>query len=100
MTTNAEHRRVILEVDDRGRVSLGKVGFRSMQVVADSTGDGGLILHPAVTMTPAEATDDKNPAAVVLLDRAMVSASEGRSTDLGSDLTPQQVGEFAQHLST
>ena len=82
MTTNAEHRRVILEVDDRGRVSLGKLGFRSMQVVADSTGDGGLILHPAVAMTPAEAAHYKNPEAVVLLDRAMASASEGRLTNL------------------
>ncbi len=82
MTPNAEHRRVILEVDDRGRVSLGKLGFRSMQVVADSTGDGGLILHPAVAMTPAEAAHYKNPEAVALLDRAMVSASEGRLKNL------------------
>ncbi len=82
MTTNAEHRRVILEVDDRGRVSLGKLGFRSMQVVADSTDDGGLILHPAVAMTPAEAAHYKNPEAVALLDQAMVSASEGRLTNL------------------
>jgi hypothetical protein len=78
MIPNAEHVRVILDVDDRGRVSLGKFGFRSMQVVADSTGDGGLILHPAVAMTPAEAAHYRNPEAVRLLDQAMSSASEGR----------------------
>ena len=78
MSPNAEHVRVILDVDDRGRVSLGKLGFRSMQVVADSTGDGGLILHPAVAMTPAEAAHYRNPEAVRLLDQAMSSASEGR----------------------
>ncbi len=78
MIPNAEHVRVILDVDDRGRVSLGKLGFRSMQVVADSTGDGGLILHPAVAMTPAEAAHYQNPEAVRLLNQAMASASEGR----------------------
>jgi len=78
MTPNAEHRRAILDVDDRGRVSLAKFGFRSMQVVADSTSDGGLILHPAVAMTPAEAAHYQNPDAIRLLDQAMTSASEGR----------------------
>lgn len=85
-----KHRRMILDVDDRGRVSLGKLGFRSMQVVADTTGDGGLILHPAVAMTPAEAAHYRNPQAVDLLDQAMAAASEGRLEDfeLLSDAPP------------
>jgi hypothetical protein len=78
MTASHGHRRVILEVDDRGRVSLGKLGFRSMQVVADSTSDGGLILHPAVAMTPAELAHYQNPDAVKSLDEAITSANEGR----------------------
>lgn len=82
MTASHGHRRVILEVDDRGRVSLGKLGFRSMQVVADSTSDGGLILHPAVAMTPAEFAHYQNPNAVKLLDDAIASADEGRLTTL------------------
>lgn len=90
MTRNAEHRRAILEIDDRGRVSLAKLGFRSMQVVADRTSDGGLILHPAVAMTPAEAAHYQSPDAVRLLDKAMASAAEGRLQrfDLRSD-TPR-----------
>ena len=82
MTASHGHRRVILEVDDRGRVSLGKLGFRSMQVVADSTSDGGLILHPAVAMTPAELAHYQNPNAVKLLDDAIASAAEGRLSAL------------------
>jgi hypothetical protein len=74
--------RVVLDVDDRGRVSLGKFGFRSMQVVASSTSDGGLILHPAVVMTPAEAAHYQNPEAIALLNRAMESASSGEVAPL------------------
>ena len=75
--SNAEQARVVLDVDDRGRVSLGKLGFRSMQVVASPTSDGGLILHPAIVMTPAEAAHYRNPGAIRLLDGAMESASNG-----------------------
>ena len=82
--TAASHgqRRVILEVDDRGRVSLGKLGFRSMQVLADSTDDGGLILHPVVPLTPAEFAHYQNPVAVAALDAAIESANAGRLTRL------------------
>lgn len=82
MTSSHGRRRVILDVDDRGRVSLGKLGFRSMQVVADSTDDGGLILHPAVPMTPAELAHYQSPEAVTALDAAIASANEGRLSKL------------------
>jgi len=82
MTPSHGRRRVILDVDDRGRVSLGKLGFRSMQVVADSTDDGGLILHPAVPMTPAEAAHYQNPEAVAALNAALESANEERLSTL------------------
>ena len=78
MTASHGQRRVILDVDDRGRVSLGKLGFRSMQVVADPTDDGGLILHPAVPMTPAELAHYQRPEAVAALDAAIASANAGR----------------------
>jgi len=82
MTASHGHRRVILDVDDRGRVSLGKLGFRSMQVVVDSTDDGGLIIHRAVPMTPAELAHYQSPEAVEALDRAITSANEGRLSAL------------------
>ena len=80
IVSNVEQSRVVLDVDNRGRVSLGKFGFRSMQVVASSTGDGGLILYPAVVMTPAEAAHYQNPEAIELLNRAMGSAASGELT--------------------
>jgi hypothetical protein len=82
MSATHGQRRVILDVDDRGRVSLGKLGFRSMQVVADPTDDGGLIIHPAVAMTPAELAHYQNPEAVAALDAALESANEGRLSTL------------------
>ena len=78
MTATSGQRRVILDVDDRGRVSLGKLGFRSMQVVADSTDDGGLIIHPAVPMTPAELAHYQDPESVAALNAALESVTEGR----------------------
>ena len=78
MTPNTPRRRMILDVDERGRVSIGKLGFRSMQVVADSTDDGGLILQEAIALSPAEVAHYQNPRAVELLDQAITSADEGR----------------------
>jgi len=49
-----------------------------MRVVADSTSDGGLIIHPAVAMTPVEAAHYRSPDAIRLLDKAMASVSGGR----------------------
>lgn len=91
MTHNPE--RVILDVDERGRVSLGKLGFRSMQLVADTTSDGGLILHPAVAMTPAEAAHYRDPEAVRLFDQAMLSASQRRLKDFDLRSDPSPPGE-------
>lgn len=82
MTSEHSKRRVILDVDDRGRVSLGKLGFRSMQVVADPTDDGGLILHPAVAVTPAELAHYQSPDAVAALDAAIAAANEGHTSPL------------------
>jgi hypothetical protein len=53
-----------------------------MQVIADSTGDGGLILQPAVAMTHAELAHYQDADAVKRLDDAIASANEGRLTTL------------------
>jgi len=75
-------RRVIVEVDGRGRLSLARFGFRSMQVVVDPTDDGGLVIHPAIAMTPAEAAHYGDPEAVRLLEEALASARAGRLAPL------------------
>jgi len=82
MTADPRTRRVIIDVDERGRVSLARFGFRSMQVVVDSTDDGGLVLHPAIALTPAEAAHYGDPEAVRLLEQALASAREGRLAPL------------------
>jgi len=73
---------VIVDVDDRGRLSLARFGFRSMQVVVDTTDDGGLVIHPAIPMTPAEAAHYGGPEAVRLLEQALAAAREGRLAPL------------------
>jgi hypothetical protein len=82
MSASAQQRRVIAEVDGRGRLSLARFGFRAMQVVVESTDDGGLVIHPAVALTPAEAAHYGDPEAVRLLEQALASARAGRVTPL------------------
>jgi len=78
VTARRMPRRLIVDIDDRGRLSLARFGFRSMQVVIDSTDDGGVIIHPAVALTAAEAAHYGNPEAIRLLEQALASAREGR----------------------
>lgn len=70
--------RTIIEADARGRISLAKFGIKNTQLVAESTGDGGVILHPAVVLTPAESRHYSNPAAIEGLREAQLVASRGQ----------------------
>lgn len=70
--------RTIIEADARGRISLAKFGIKNAQLIAESTGDGGVILHPAVILTPAEARHYSNPSAIEGLREAQLAASEGQ----------------------
>ncbi len=70
--------RIIVEADARGRVSLAKIGIKNAQLVAERTEDGGVILSPAVVLTPAEARHYANPEAIKLLNQAQKSVDEGR----------------------
>lgn len=71
-------RRVIIDVDARGRVSLARFGLKDTQVVVDSLPDGGLTMHPAIAMTTAEARHYNDPAAQVTLNRGIEDAKAGR----------------------
>lgn len=80
-------KRVVVDVDERGRVSLARFGIKDTQMVVEELEDGGIALHRAVVMTPAEVRHYANPQAVEMLDRALASTREGksRSYELRSD---------------
>lgn len=65
------------EVDARGRVSLARYGFKDTQVVVDEIEDGGLVLYPAVVLTPAELRHLRDPKAIAALEAALSSADRG-----------------------
>ncbi|HUG75279.1 MAG TPA: hypothetical protein VMM81_06360 [Acidimicrobiia bacterium] len=71
-------RRVLIEADERGRVSLARFGMKSIQLVAEPTDDGGLIIHPAVALTVAEAAHYGDPEAVQRLEQALAAADDGQ----------------------
>jgi hypothetical protein len=71
-------RRVIIDVDDRGRVSVARFGLKSTQLVVDQLPNGGLVLHRAVALTPAEVAYHRNPAAITALERGLADAQAGR----------------------
>lgn len=71
--------RVVVDVDERGRISLARFGFKSTQVVVDTTETGGLILHAAVALTPDEVSHYTDPDAVRLLNEGLDDLREGRT---------------------
>lgn len=80
-------RRTIIDVDERGRVSLARFGLKGTQLVVDQLPDGGLVLQEAVALTPAEAAHHRNPEAVAALRRGLgdIEAGRIRPGSLGSD---------------
>ncbi len=83
-----EHR-VIVDVDARGRVSLARFGLKATQLVVDPLPDGGLVLHPAIALTPAEADHYQDPSARTVLEAGFADAQAGRVRrgELRSDAT-------------
>jgi hypothetical protein len=67
----------VVDVDGRGRVSLARFGIKDTQLVVEELDDGGVVLHPAVVMTPAEMRHYTNSHSVAALDRAFASARTG-----------------------
>lgn len=77
LTDRPGPRRVVVDVDSRGRVSLARFGIKDTQLIVEPLEDGGIAMHPAVVMTPAEARHYTNPEAVERLDQALASARSG-----------------------
>lgn len=77
-----QSKRVVVDVDPRGRVSLGRFGFKSTQVVVDQLEGGGLVIHEAVALTPAEAAHYSDPKAIDSLNEALRQAKTGKTRNL------------------
>lgn len=77
-----ESKRVVVDVDSRGRVSLGRFGFKSTQVVVDQLEGGGLVIHEAVALTLAEAAHYSDREAVDTLNKALRQAAAGKTREL------------------
>lgn len=73
--------RVIVDVDARGRVSLARFGVKSTQLVVDTLPDGGLVLHEAMVLTPAELAHYGDPGARAALERGLADARAGRTLE-------------------
>jgi hypothetical protein len=79
---------VLIELDDRRRVSLGKVGRpEHRRYLVHEESDGTLILHPAVVMTESEARLMANPQLVEQVEKAITDPASrvrrGRPTRKG-----------------
>ena len=74
---DSARKRSVVDVDARGRVSLARYGFKDTQLVAEEIEDGGLVLYPAVLLTPAEVRHLGSPEAVDALERALASVERG-----------------------
>jgi len=72
-------RRVLVEADPRGRVSLAKLGIKNTQMIAERFDDGVIVLHPAVVMTEAEMRHYSDPTAVAALNEALAAADRGET---------------------
>jgi hypothetical protein len=67
---------VLIELDDRRRVSLGKVGRpEHRRYLVHEESDGTLVLHPAVVLTETEARLAANPELVERIERAISDPS-------------------------
>ncbi len=75
-------RRVVVEADSRGRISLAKFGIKDTQLIVEELTDGSLAIHPAVVMTAAEARHYSSPQAIAVLDRALASANKGNARSM------------------
>ena len=71
--------RRFLEVDNRGRVSLAKFGYRDTQLLAIQNDDGSITLEEVVPLTRAELEHFTDPESIEALQRAWDQASKGEA---------------------
>src|SRR6185437_16257913 len=74
-----------VEVDSRGRVSLGKAGAEpGRRYRVEQRVDGVLLLIPVVSIPEREMVVWRNPELAADIRQGLMEAEQGRTTDLGS----------------
>ena len=74
-----------VEVDSRGRVSLGKAGAEpGRRYRVEQRIDGVLLLIPVVSIPEREMVVWRNPELAADIRQGLMEAEQGRTTDLGS----------------
>ncbi len=74
-----------VEVDSRGRVSLGKAGAEpGRRYRVEQRVDGVLLLIPVVSIPEREMVVWRNPELAAEIRQGLTEAEEGRTADLGS----------------
>jgi hypothetical protein len=74
-----------VEVDSRGRVSLGKAGAEpGRRYRVEQRVDGVLLLIPVVSIPEREMIVWRNPELAAEIRQGLLEAEEGRTADLGS----------------
>lgn len=71
-------RRVIVEADGNGQVSLACFGIKNTQLMAEERENGSISLLPTTGMSPAEVEHYRDPEAVARLEKAFAEAREGK----------------------
>ncbi len=73
---------VLIEIDERGRTSLGKLHADSGRYIGERLDDGTVVLHPATVMTTAQArlltNDEANDAIAKLAADPTSAVRRGR----------------------
>lgn len=62
---------VVLDVDDRGRVSIGKLLGGAQRVIVSSDGSGRLVIEPAVVVRAIAPLLRQNPRLVKEIDASL-----------------------------
>jgi hypothetical protein len=71
---------MLIELDDRRRVSLGRLGRpEHRRYFATEESDGTIVLIPAVVMTETEARILANPVLMAQIERTMTDPSTRRT---------------------
>ncbi len=84
-TEPSETVRIEVEVDSRGRVSLGKAGAQpGRRYRVEQRIDGVLLLIPVVSIPEREMLVWRNPELAAEIREALVQAEHGETVDLGS----------------
>lgn len=76
--TSKPERRAVVDIDERGRVSLARFGIKGTSVIVERLPSGGVVIQPAVVMTEAEAAHYRSSDAVAALQRGTADVDAGR----------------------